>query len=97
MYANNIHEITKIQLRWSRNQVEFLDTLMKLDNGHINTDLYVKLTDKQLFLRQDSCHLSHTKKSLAYGLGIRVRRICERDDDYFKNRSDKKKAAKTGL
>ena len=31
------------------------------------------------------------KKSLAYGLGIRIRRICERDDDYFKHRSDLKK------
>ena len=79
-YANNIHENIKIQLRWSRNQVEFLDTLVKLDNGHIYTDFYVKPTDKQLYLRQDSCHPSHTKKSLAYGLGIRIRRICERDD-----------------
>ena len=90
-YANKIHENIKIQLRWSRNQVEFLDTLVKLDNGHICTDLYVKPTDKQLYLRQDSCHPSHTKKSLAYGLGIRIRRICERDDDYFKHRSDLKK------
>ena len=63
----------------------------KIDNGHIYTDLYVKPTDKQLYLRQDSCHPSHTKKSLAYGLGIRIRRICERDDDYFKHRSDLKK------
>ena len=90
-YANKIHENIKNQLRWSRNQVEFLDTLVKLDNGHIYTDLYVKPTDKQLYLRQDSCHPSHTKKSLAYGLGIRIRRICERDDDYFKHRSDLKK------
>ena len=90
-YANKTHENIKIQLRWSRNQVEFLDTLVKLDNGHIYTDLYVKPTDKQLNLRQDSCHLLHTKKSLAYGLGIRIRRICERDDDYFNHRSDLKK------
>ena len=50
-YANKIHENIKIQLRWSRNQVEFLDTLVKLDNGHIYTDLYVKPTDKQLYLK----------------------------------------------
>ena len=42
--------------------------------------------------------MSHTKKSLAYGLGIRIRRICERDDDYFKHRSDLNKTApKTGI
>ena len=50
-YANKIHENIKIQLRWSRNQVECLDTLVKLDNGHIYTDLYVKPTDKQLYLK----------------------------------------------
>ena len=50
-YANKIHENIKIQLQWSRNQVEFLDTLVKLDNGHIYTDLYVKPTDKQLYLK----------------------------------------------
>ena len=50
-YANNIHENIKIQLRWSRNQVEFLDTLVKHDNGHIYTDVYVKPTDKQLYLK----------------------------------------------
>ena len=90
-YANNIHTNIRIQLRWSMDQVEFLDTVVKLDNGQVYTDLYVKPTDKQLYLRHDSCHPAHTKKSLAYGLGIRIRRICDRDDDYFKHRADLKK------
>ena len=34
---------------------------------------------------------SHTKKSLAYGLGLRLRRICEKDNDYYKHRADLKK------
>ena len=72
-------------------QIEFLDTLVKLDDGHVYTDLYVKPTDKQLYLRNDSCHPSHTKKSLAYGLGIRLRRICEKDNDYYKHMADLKK------
>ena len=37
------------------------------------------------------CHPSHTKKSLAYGLGIRLKRICEKDTDYYKHRADLKK------
>ena len=90
-YANSIHTNIKIQMRWSKDQVEFLDTLVKLDNRHVYTDLYVKPTDKQLYLRNDSCHPSHTKKSLAYGLGIRLKRICEKDTDYYKHRADLKK------
>ena len=61
------------------------------ENGHVYTDLYRKPTDKQLYLRNDSCHSSHTKKSLAYGLGLRLRRICEKDNDYCKHRADLKK------
>ena len=57
----------------------------------IYIDLYRKPTDKQLYLRNDSCHPSHTKKSLAYGLGLRLRRICEKDNDYYKHRTDLKK------
>ena len=67
--ANNIHENIKIELRWSRSCIEFLDILVKLENGHIYTDLYSKPTDKHLYLRENSCHPPHTKKSLAYGLG----------------------------
>ena len=83
-HANNIHENIKIELRWSRNCIEFLDTLVKLANGHIYADLHSKPTDKHLCLRENSCHPPHTKKSLAYGLGIRIRRIFEKEEDYKK-------------
>ena len=89
-YANNIHENIKIELRWSSDCIEFLDTLVKKENGHIYTDLFSKPTDKHLFLRSDSCHPPHTKKGLAYGLGLRLRRICERDEDYERHRQELK-------
>ena len=89
-HANNIHENIKITLRWSREEIEFLDTMVKLENGHVYTDLYRKPTDKQLYLRYDSCHPAHTKKALPYGLGIRLRRICEKDEDYFRHRTELK-------
>ena len=89
-HANGIHKNIRIELRWSRSSIEFLDTLVKLENGHIYTDLYSKPTDKHLYLRENSCHPPHTKKSLAYGLGIRIRRICEKDEDYNKHRRELK-------
>lgn len=89
-HANNIHENIKIELRWSRQSIEFLDTLVKIDNGRVYTDLYTKPTDKHLYLRADSCHPPHTKKALAYGLGLRLRRICDKDEDYHRHRRDLK-------
>ena len=85
-HANSIHPCIKVDFRFSTKSTEFLDTLVKLAVGHIYTDLYVKPTDKQLYLRMDSCHLPDTKQSPAYGLGLRIRRICEREDDYKKRR-----------
>lgn len=89
-FANGIHANIKIELRYDRKQIEFLDTLVKLEDGHIYTDLYVKPTDKQLYLNSSSCHPSNTKKGLAYGLGLRIKRICEKEKDYQRHRQDLK-------
>ena len=79
-----------MELRNDPKQIEFLDTLVKIEDGHIYTDLYIKLTDKQLYLNSSSCHPSNTKKGLAYGLGLRIKRICEKEEDYRKHRQDLK-------
>ena len=63
-------------------QIEFLDILLKMEDGKICTDLYVKPTDKQLYLNSKSCHPPSTKKGLAFGLGLRLKRICEKPQDY---------------
>lgn len=89
-HANSIHPNIKVDLRYNAHSIEFLDTMVKLENGHVYTDLYVKPTDKQLYLRKNSCHPPNTKKSLAYGLGLRIRRICEKEEDYQKHRADLK-------
>jgi hypothetical protein len=90
-HANTIHKNIKVELRYSRSQIEFLDTLVKVEDGHIYTDLYVKPSDKQLYLKDSSCHPPSTKKGLAYGLGLRIKRICEKEADYLKHRSNLKK------
>lgn len=85
-YANSIHDNIKIELRWSSESIEFLDTRVVLREGCVYTDLYIKPTDKMLYLQESSCHPPHTKKSLAYGLGVRIKRICEREEDYVRHR-----------
>ena len=68
----------------------FLDTVVKIAGGQLYTDLYIKPTDKQLYIQQKSCHQTHTKKSLAYSLGLRIKQICENDEDYKRHRSELK-------
>ena len=83
-YANTIHSDIKLELRWSKEEIVFLDTVVKMTAGQLYTDLHIKPTDKQLYIQQKSCHPAHTKKSLAFSLGLRIKRICENEDDYKK-------------
>ena len=61
-----------------------------LDEGFIVTDLYTKPTDKHIYVYTNSNHPASVKKSLPYGLGIRIRRICSRESDYKKRRKELK-------
>ena len=45
---------------------------------------YKKPTDEQPFLHQKSYHPQVTKKSIAYSQALRIRRICNRDEDFEK-------------
>ena len=55
-FANTIHKNIIVDLGYHKRQIEFLDTLVKIENGHIDTDLYIKPTDKQLYLNSLSNH-----------------------------------------
>ena len=49
-YANSIHENINTEMKWSKEKIEFLDTLVKIENGRIITDLYRKPTDMHLYI-----------------------------------------------
>lgn len=89
-HANKIHENIKVELRWSKEEVEFLDTLVKVKDGTLKTDLYVKPTDKHLYVNVQSSHPNNTKKAIPYGLGIRLKRICSENKDYLRHRKELK-------
>jgi hypothetical protein len=72
----------KIELKFSKNQIEFLDTITVLDNGFLKTKLYEKPTDKHMYLHKRSDHPKTVKKSIPYGLGVRVKRICDDKEEY---------------
>ena len=81
-HANNKHYDIKVDLTMYTRQIDFLDTLVKMEDGKIYTDLYAKPIDKHLYLNSKSCHPPSTKKGLVFGLGLRLKRICKKPLDY---------------
>ena len=86
-YLNNLHPTIKFTSSFSYNEIPFLDVKVLLLNGTLETDLYVKPTDKHQYLLKSSCHPSHTKQSIPFSMALRLRRICS-TDEFFNTRSD---------
>ena len=89
-YLNNIHPTIKFTSSHSLTNVPFLDVMVSLHNGIIETDLFTKPTDKHQHLLSSSCHPHHTKKAIPFSLALRLRRICCTDAK-FKHRINKLK------
>ena len=84
-YLNNIHPTIKFTSSHSLTNVPFLDVMVPLHNGIIETDLFSKPTDEHQHLLSSSCHPHHTKKAIPFSLALRLRRICSTDAK-FKHR-----------
>ena len=67
--------------------IPFLDVNVKLVNGRLLTDLYIKSTDRHQYLHYSSSHPEHTKRSIVYSQTLRINRLCSLEDDfnYHKN------------
>ena len=89
-WANGSHPNIQVELRWSHTEIEFLDTLVKIVDGNLVTDLFTKKTDKHLYVQVKSSHPASVKRAIPYGLGIRMKRICSKTEDYEKHRQELK-------
>ena len=67
-YLNNLHPTIKFTSSFSYNEIPFLDVKVMLLNGKLETDLYVKPTDKHQYLLKSSYHPSHTKQSIPFSM-----------------------------
>ena len=70
------HSTIKFTAERSKAQINFIDVTVYLDNGNIETDLYVKPTDTHQYLHYSSCHPYHCKKGIPYSQTLRLNRIC---------------------
>ena len=60
------------------------------EEGKLVTDLHTKPTDKYLYVTCKSSHPGNVKKAIPYSLGMRIKRICTKEDDYRRLRGELK-------
>ena len=58
--------VIRLKFEYSTKQIEFLDLRIIVENGKLETDLYVKPTNLQLFLDYCSNHPEHCKVGIVY-------------------------------
>ena len=68
--------VVKFTANISYNQVEFLDIVIKIENGRLKTDLFIKPSNLQLYLNYDSNHHQPCKTGLMYSQALRVVERC---------------------
>ena len=81
-FCNNFHPSIKFTSESSPSEIPFLDTLTKIVDGRIVTDLFVKPTDKHQYLLPSSCHPPHVAKNIPFGQALRYKRICSTDETF---------------
>ena len=81
---NNFHPNIKF-CHEVKESIHFLDLNIRLSDGNISTDLYVKPTAIHQFLHYTSSHPDHTKRSIVFSQALRVSRICSKKSDFLKH------------
>ena len=73
--------VVKFEFEFSYQMIEFLDLEIFLKDGRRNTNLFVKPTNKQLYLDFASNHPTHCKEGIPYSQSIRVVERCATPKD----------------
>ena len=55
---------------------------MSIRESHLVTDLYFKEMDRHQYLRYQTCHSEHIKKSIVYSQALRLKRNCTFEKDF---------------
>ena len=85
------HPTMKFTAKYSKEEVKFLDLNMKLMDGELKTDLFVKPTDTPQFLDPTSPHPDYCKKGIPNSKALRLNRICSDNEKFDKRCNDLEK------
>ena len=66
-------------INYSTEEVNFLDTVIRLKNSTLQTGLYKKPTHSQTYLHPSSSHPPHTFASIILSQALRYKRICSNE------------------
>ena len=77
--------VVEFKFEYSREKIQFLDLEISIENGKLETNLYVKPTNLQLFLDYCSNHPEHCKQSIVYSQALRVLERCSKPEDSQQN------------
>ena len=72
----------------TKKDISFLDLKVSLTKDKLSTDLLIKPTDCRQYLHYSSGHPEHTKWSIFYCLLLRFSRICSRENDFNRQKSN---------
>ena len=83
---NQKHQSIKSDFKFSKESIEFLDTLVYIDSKNsLQTTLYKKPTDCQNYLHAKSAEPFSLKKSILYSQALRIKHICSTFEGYRKH------------
>ena len=72
--------VIKLKCNFSEKELEFLDLRIMIVNGRLETEIFVKPTNLQLFLDYTSNHPQHCKDAIVYSQALRVIERCSQPD-----------------
>ncbi|OCT98790.1 hypothetical protein XELAEV_18011024mg [Xenopus laevis] len=72
----------KLELNYSKTEINFQDTTIHIRSNTLVTSIYRQPTERRTFLRNDSSHPKHIRKSIIYSQAIRYNCICSDPTDW---------------
>ena len=81
-YLSSICPSIKFNVQYSCYQLEFLDVLVKKENGFLETTVYSKKTDGHMYLLPSFFHFHTVSENIPYGVVLRLKRICSNETEF---------------
>ena len=86
---NKNHHSIKFDFEFSKEKIEFLETLVYKDHkNRLQATLYKKPTNHQDYLHTKPAHPLSLRKSIPYSEALRIKRVCSTFDEYKKYSND---------
>ena len=73
-----------------KENVKFLDLIVKLSKVCLTNDVHIKDTDRHQYLHINSSHPDNTKRSITYSQALRLTKICTFENDFLRHRDEMK-------